>query len=88
MSNRVSIISPMNGKPHGYYALKPGTVATVKHCFGGYRLPEGLRPWNRVMIKSFDHGYYKVERLGKEFTIFQTNIRDRELQAIQRNERA
>jgi len=60
-------------------------VITVKHCFGGYRLPEGLRPWNRVTVKSFDHGYYKVERLGKVFTIFHANIRDSELQALQRN---
>jgi hypothetical protein len=66
----------MNRKPHGYYALKPGTVVTVKHCFGGYALPKGLRPWHRVTIKSFDHGYYRVERLGKEFMIFQANIRE------------
>jgi hypothetical protein len=78
----------MNRKPPGDYSLKPGTVATVKHCFGGYALPNGLRPRNRVTVKSFDHGYNKVERLGKEFTIFQANNRDNELQALQRNQRA
>jgi hypothetical protein len=60
--------------PHGYFALKPGTIVRVKPCFGGYPLPPGLNEGDPVRILSFHYGYYQVTKDGRQFEINQTNV--------------
>lgn len=62
--------------PAGYFAIRPGVAVQVKHCANGYPLPAGLEPGDRVKILSFDHGYYRVEKIdaGEKFTVFMANI--------------
>jgi hypothetical protein len=58
----------------GHYALRPGTRVQVKHCAQSYPLPSGLEPEEWVTIQGFDAGYYMVEKAGREFRVFMTNI--------------
>jgi hypothetical protein len=60
--------------PNGYFALKPGTVVRVRDCPNGYPLPAGLRPGEIVRITAFDGGYYTVEKPGRVYNIFLTNV--------------
>jgi hypothetical protein len=60
--------------PHGYFALKPGTIVRVKACWGGYPLPHGLKEGDDVQILSFHYGYYSVVKAGRKFQINQTNV--------------
>ena len=36
--------------PHGYFALKPGTIVRLRTCFGGYALPPGLNEGDDVRV--------------------------------------
>jgi hypothetical protein len=58
----------------GFYALKPGTWVTVKHCANSYPLPSGLEPGLRVKVVRFDAGFYTVESKGQKFKVFMQNI--------------
>ena len=53
-----------------------GEMAKVKHCEHSYNLPVGLSPGDTVKIISFDHGYYKVEREGRSYSVFMMCIDD------------
>lgn len=46
-----------------------GRTVTVKHCHGGYRLPDGLPEFATVKIVAQDIGYFDVEFEGKRFSI-------------------
>lgn len=61
-------------RENGFYALKPGALATVKNCANGYLLPAGLKGGDTVKIVNFDWGYYTVEREGATFSVFLANI--------------
>jgi hypothetical protein len=60
--------------PKGHFAKKPGTKTKVKHVFGGYMLPDGLKEGDEVTILSWDIGRYQVEKDGKQYSISCVNV--------------
>lgn len=55
-------------------AHRPGSRVVLKNDVQEYPLPEGLAAGETVTILAFDHGFYRVEKGGREFVVYMTGI--------------
>ncbi len=53
--------------------MKPGDVFKVSNGFH-YELPKGLQAGDTVKLLAFDHGYWTVEKDGRQFKVFLARI--------------
>ena len=51
-----------------------GMKTTVRHVYGAYPLPDGLREGDEVTLVDFQTGYWHVERDGKRYRVAMAGV--------------
>jgi len=54
--------------------MERGDVVEVRPVHGGYPLPDGLPEGAQVRLVRFAHGYWTVERDGREWSVMMTGV--------------